>query len=109
VEEPIQAVLVDAFLDSGAGHSLFDGGIAGGIGIDLLSGARKRYETTAGVLIDARLHRVRLSHLQLGNFELEIGFSMGAISRNLLGRDFFNLTQIGFRENQLTFLVSPTP
>jgi len=31
------------------------------------------------------------------------------ISRNLIGRDFFNLVQVGFREKYLTFYLTPTP
>jgi hypothetical protein len=38
-----------------------------------------------------------------------VGFSSGEIHRNLLGRDFFNLAQIGFRERHLTFFITPSP
>jgi hypothetical protein len=62
-----------------------------------------------GAGVEARLHWVRLSHPELGDFDLEIGFTESPISRNLLGRDFFNLIQIGFRERYLTFYATPTP
>jgi len=43
------------------------------------------------------------------SYALEIGFSENPIRRNLLGRGFFNLIQIGFRERYLTFYMTPTP
>jgi hypothetical protein len=102
-------VEVDAFLDSGAQRSLFGGWIATAIGLNLLEGAVKRYSPIAGPAIQARLHTVRLVHDDLGAFELEIGFSLEPISRNLLGRDFFDLIQVGFRERQLTLYINPVP
>ena len=54
--------------------------------------------------MEACLHAVRLSHPELGCFDLEIGFSPFPLRRNLLGRDFFNLVQIGFRERQQALL-----
>lgn len=62
-----------------------------------------------GQRLEARSHRVQLRHESLGDFELEIGFSTGHISRNVLGRDFLNLVQVGFRENQLAFYMTPKP
>ena len=107
--DPAMAVQVDAYLDSGAERSLFQGWIARDLGLDLLSGRARSYSTTARTLLEARLHRVRLSQQDLGEFELEIGFATGEITRNLLGRDFFDLIQIGFRERHLTFYMTPTP
>lgn len=104
-----EAIDVDAYLDSGALYSLFDGAILAAIGLNILDGPLRLYYPVAGQPIEARVLPVRLVHEQLGNFELEIGFSMGVISRNLLGRDFFNRVQIGFRERQLRFLINPTP
>jgi hypothetical protein len=103
-----QSVVVDAFLDSGAEASLFQGFIAQVIGLNLFNGTQRRYASTSGIAIEARKHPVRLSHPGLGSFDLSIGFSTGEISRNLLGRDFFNLIQIGFRENQQTFFILST-
>ncbi len=100
-----QSIVVDAFLDSGAEASLFQGWIAQTIGIDLFTGTRRTYASTSGNAIEARMHPLRLSHADLGRFDLTIGLSTSEISRNLLGRDFFNLIQIGFRENQQTFFV----
>ena len=41
--------------------------------------------------------------------DLDIGFSTVPLRRNLLGRDFFNLVQIGFRERQQVFYVRGEP
>jgi len=40
---------------------------------------------------------------------LEVGFSSVTIKHNLLGRDFFSLLQIGFRERRQTIYVSLEP
>ena len=106
---PDQAVDVNAYLDSGAQRSLFQGWILKSIGLDLLDGPPKLYKSVLGFTIEGRLHLVRLSLPDLGDFAIEIGFSTGEISRNLLGRDFFDLVQIGFRERYLSFYVTPTP
>ncbi len=106
--EPL-AVTVDAYLDSGARYSLFDGSILEVIGLRLLEGVRRDYFPVSGGPIEGRLHRVRLIHQSLGTFDLEIGFSTGPINRNVLGRDFFDVIQLGFREHRLTFYVEPTP
>jgi hypothetical protein len=104
-----QGMDADGYLDSGCQASLFDGSIARIIGLDLLAGERKFYGTLTGPQIEARLHTIRLSHPDLGDFDLRIGFSLTQIPRNLLGRDFFNLTQVGFRERRLTFYMNRTP
>lgn len=107
--DPEQAVDIDAYLDSGAERSLFTRSIARVVGLDLLSGTPKKYSSTAGSSVEARLHQVKLSHPNLGSYNLEIGFSVGEIQRNLLGRDFFNEVQIGFRERHFSYYVTPTP
>jgi hypothetical protein len=104
-----QGMDTDGYLDSGCQASLFSGSIARIIGLDLLDGERKVYYTLAGTEFEARIHNVRLSHPDLGDFNLRIGFSLTEIPRNLLGRDFFNLTQVGFRERRLTFYMNRTP
>ena len=43
-------------------------------------------------------------HDSLGVNELMIAFSETRLTRNLLGRDFFNLFQIGFRERRSKIL-----
>ena len=106
---PVLVVDVEAALDSGAERSLVDGRLAAALGLDVLGGRRITFETMGGGLLPAALHEVQLTHPQLGNFELEIAFSSGEIRRNLLGRDFFDLVQIGFREHFLTFFVTPVP
>ncbi len=108
IENPLLMVDVDVALDSGAQRSLFDGRIGAALGLDLLRGPRLTFETMAGNLFPATLHTIQLTHNQLGTFKLETAFSTGEIRRNLLGRDFFDLVQIGFREHYLTFYVTPT-
>ncbi len=97
------------YLDSGAERSLFSGWIGAALGIDILDGPRISYKTVAGTEMIGTLHQVRLQHPDLGSFDLEVGFSSSDISRDILGRDFFNLIQIGFRENQLAFFINPKP
>ena len=99
----------DAFIDSGAENSLFNGAFAHSLGIDLLDGRPKVYVGIGGNQIDARIHGVKISNPDIGEFALDVGFSTSQISRNLLGRDFFNLVQIGFRERQLSFMITPEP
>ena len=99
----------EACLDSGASRSLFDGQLAFALGLDLLARHTMPFLGTAGTRLNAVMHRVRLRHDLMGEFELEVGFSTAPITRNLLGRDFFNLVQVGFRESQLTFYISTTP
>lgn len=100
---------VDAHLDSGASSSLFDGFVIASLGIALINDKLKYYNSTSGNSIEAYVHPVRLTVPNVGDFDLEIGFSNGRIRRNLLGRDFFNLAQIGFRERQLEYYLTPTP
>lgn len=104
--EPVD---VDGHVDSGAERSLFDGWIGASLGLDILAGPRFAFETTMGSVLTATMHLVQLSHPELGTFELEAGFSSSRIRRNLLGRDFFNLAQIGFRERYSVLYVSPHP
>jgi len=104
-----QTLETDAYLDSGAERSLFDGQIGRAIGLNLLDGRMVSFQSTAGRVVEGRLHQVGLAHPDLGGFQLEIGISMERIARNLLGRDFFNLIQIGFRERYLAVYVTPSP
>ena len=103
------ALDVDAYLDSGAERSLFDGRLAPALGIDLLTGREERYGPVSGPALLARLHAVRISHDILGAFELEVGFSTADINRSLLGRDFFRQTQIGFHESLTTLYFTGRP
>ena len=106
---PQNTIDVDAYLDSGTGISLFNGFIISSLGGELLNDSRRPYRSTTGVEIFGYLHRVRLAVPEVGNFELEVGFSDREIQRNLLGRDFFNLVQIGFRERRLQYYLNTTP
>ena len=99
LKSPDAAVHIRCTLDSGASRSIVRGEVALALGLDLLSGPAQTYATLAGTRLEARLHRVRLTHPELGGHELEIGFATAPVARNLLGRDFFDLFQIGFREH----------
>lgn len=103
------AIDVDAYLDSGAELSLFSGFIITSLGVGLFNDKRKTYSSTVGETVTGFLHLVRLSLPDVGNFDLEVGFSNQPIRRNLLGRDFFNHFQIGFRERQLQYYLNATP
>jgi len=109
VTEPELSIDINAHLDSGATRSLFSGRIGVALGIDILTGPRVVFQATTGGILTARFHPVRLAHPDLGSFDLEVGFSTTNIRRNLLGRDFFDLAQIGFRERHLTFYVTSAP
>lgn len=104
-----RSVEVAAYLDSGSERSLFDGTLARALGIDLLRGQRFTCFSAGGASIDAFLHPVAIQHPELGQFALDVGFSSVTLARNLLGRDFFNLVQVGFREHHLVFYVTPEP
>jgi len=97
---------IQCHLDSGTEISLFDGQIAKGIGLELDRGEVQVYSSSTGAELRARLHRVRLGNKELGEHEMTIGFSERRIVRNLLGRDFFSLFQIGFREKHTTLLLA---
>ena len=100
---------IDAYLNSGASTSLFNGSFLSALGIPLINDRRKLFASTAGNSVEAYIHRVRLTLPELGAFDLDIGFSNTQIIRNLLGRDFFNLVQIGFRERQSEYYLDPRP
>jgi hypothetical protein len=107
--DPGQAVDLDAHLDSGTDRSLFNGVWAPVLGIDLLAGPGMTFLPTAGGVLPARLHPVRIAHALLGSFDMEVAFSTVPIGRNLLGRDFFSLIQVGFRESRLALYVTALP
>jgi hypothetical protein len=104
-----EGIDVDAYLDSGAERSLFNGFLLAALGVELINDKRKYYGSTVGDSIEAYLHDVRLNLPGVASFDLEIGFSNGQLRRNLLGRDFFALAQIGFRERHLEYYLTPTP
>lgn len=109
VTDPGLRVDIEAALDSGAERSLLDGQIGFALGLDVLNGPSLAFETMGGGILRATLHTVELSNSELGEFKMEIAFSTVEIRRNVLGRDFFDRIQIGFREHHLTFFVTPSP
>lgn len=86
-QQPNLSIDTQVYLDSGAERSLFSGWVGVTLGIDVLSGPRLNYETTAGSQL-ATVHPIRISHGELGDFELEAGFSSVDIRRNLLDATF---------------------
>lgn len=100
---------IDVWIDSGCGRSLLDGEYCALMGMELFAGRPFQYVSTSGQSVDARLHRVRLSHPDLGIFELEVGFSTSRVQRNLLGRDWFHYVQIGFQERLAEIYVNSSP
>lgn len=107
--DPEQAVDVDAYLDSGAERSLFNGQFAVLLGIELLAGKEISFQSVGGHPVCAKLHPVHIAHDLLGTFAIDVAFSIKPIGRNLLGRDFFSLMQIGFREGHLQLYVTALP
>jgi hypothetical protein len=108
-DNPEIGIDTEAYLDSGAEASLFNGGLLAALEMELLNGSPKPYSTTFGDSVTAYLHKVQLTLPAVGEFDLEIGFSNGEIRGNLLGRDFFNLVQVGFRERQMEYFLTSTP
>lgn len=111
-ENPALSLDVDGYLDSGATASLFPGWMAQALGFELLAGPLRRYVSAGGPEFEARVHRVQIAEINETDappFQLAVGFGTGNVHRNILGRDFFNQVQIGFRERQLLFLLTPSP
>lgn len=105
INQPGDMIARHAYLDSGAEYSVFATELGLALGLDLRSGARRVYATSTRHRLDAAVRRVLLL---LGRFELDLGFSE-EVSRNLLGRDVFNLVQVGFRERYLSYYITPRP
>jgi hypothetical protein len=109
-DDPEASMFMNAYLDSGAELSVFDGGlIVPFLNLDLMAGPEVNLRAATGVALSARIHRVNLSHPQLGRFTLDAAISTVPIRHNLLGRDFFQHLQIGFREFHHTFLIANAP
>jgi hypothetical protein len=107
--DPTQRVDVDAYVDTGASRSVFFGWIPDAIGLVLLDGRPITYANNMGHEQEGRTLSVRVGHPDLGEFPLDIGFAMWEAPRSLLGRDFLNLVQVGFRERFQAFYIEPSP
>jgi hypothetical protein len=103
---PAKSIQIPAELDSGAEYSLFEGKLAIAIGLDLFEGKPFAFELNNGISLDARVLPVVISHAELGRFELHARFSTGPIRRSILGRDFFDLLQVGFDEHHSEVYLS---
>jgi hypothetical protein len=101
-----KGIEISAELDSGAEYSLFEGRLAVILGFDLFGGKPFAFELANGVLIEARILPVTISHGELGRFSLRARFSTGPLRRNILGRDFFDLVRIGFDEHHSEVYLS---
>jgi hypothetical protein len=107
--DPSLRVNVDAYLDTGASRSVFFGWIPEAIGLNILDGQPLSYVNNMGQSEDGRILSVIINHPDLGEFPIDIGFAMWNPSRSLLGRDFLNLIQVGFRESQFEFHIEASP
>jgi len=96
-----------AHLDTGAQRTLFDGEIAETLGINIFSGKKILFRLTSGGSFGAREHDVVLSHPSIGRLSMTACFSEQPIRRMLLGRDFLELLQVGFRQYERMFFESP--
>ena len=107
LRSPVTQQSIDALahIDTGASASLFDGGLATAIGIDLLAGRRSGVSFVSGGGLSCCLHEVSVQHEVLGNFEIPLAFSTSEIRRNVLGRDFLAYVQLGFNERDLEFYI----
>jgi hypothetical protein len=90
---------INAELDSGAEYSLFQGQWALAIGLDLFGGTPFALGLANGSSLDSRILPVVITHGELGRFNFHARFSTGPLRRNILGRDFFDLLQVGFDEH----------
>ncbi len=104
----------DAFVDTGTEKSVFGSYCAVAIGLSGSDGSPYSWSTSAGGSFSGRLHPVRLLLHDIGEFDLELGFKEEGgirddLRRNLLGRDFLDQIQIGFREHHQVFFIPPTP
>jgi len=103
---PAKSIQIPAELDSGAEYSLFEGLLALTIGLDLFEGKPFAFQLNNGVSLDARTLPVVISHGDLGRFDFNARFSTGPLRRNILGRDFFDLLQVGFDEHHSEVYLS---
>jgi hypothetical protein len=92
-----RAVEIPVELDSGAEYSLFQGPLAIALGFTLFDGRPFEFGLANRMSLDSRILPVVIKHGELGSFNLEARFSTGPLRRNILGRDFFDLLQVGFR------------
>lgn len=95
-----------AFLDSGAEYSLFTGKFAPALGLDLIAGRPRAYRTINNTVINGYVHPVSVYVPEVGEFPIQLGFSLHQITTNILGRDFFDLVKIGFDEHEQVFHLS---
>jgi len=95
-------------LDTGSQYSLFSGGHAQDIGIDLLEGKEIALSSLGGA-VKGYLHQVVLE-ISGCKFSAEVVFSLNPVRRELLGRHtLFEQTTWGLRESRREMYFSPRP
>lgn len=97
-----------ALVDSGARGTLFQGQLARIIGVQLLKGDPQTFHGLGGGNVNARMHKISV---EINGFtiEVEAGFSMDPIERNLLGASFLEHVQFGVREKHERFFIATSP
>ena len=117
VSAPVVAVRISAghgaldtlaLLDSGAEFSLFDGVHADALGLRLQDGQPMSFWGLAGGQVLAYIHDVKLE-IENYRFHCPVAFSESHLGRNVIGRNFFDLVQVGFREHQGEIYLDPSP
>ena len=100
-QESVETV---AHIDSGATTSLFDGELASAIGIGFWPGAVLPSRLSMAECLRRACTNV-VQHEHLGELQIPLAFSTGAVRRNVLGRDFLAYVQVGINERDLEFYV----
>lgn len=94
-------LIYNAFVDSGAGYSVFQSDVAEDLNLELEGGTKQYVTVGDGLLIIIYIHRL---DVQIGAeaFEAEIGFSRQlGIGFNIIGRrNVFDRFKICFNEEQ---------
>jgi hypothetical protein len=101
-----QVVSIDAKLDTGSSHCIFQRFVGERLGLNIESGYLTRILTTTGAFI-AYGHNITLSALDF-NFDSLVYFAKDDdFTRDVLGRHgFLNKVQIGIRDYQGEFYMS---
>lgn len=85
-------------IDTGSVRTLFNGELAAAIGLRLEDGTPQALYPINGGVLRTKLLKAHILFNGL-EFDLDICFSEARVNRNLLGRDFLEKIQVGFREH----------
>lgn len=97
-----------ALVDSGAQGTLFQGQLASIIGVQLLEGGPEIFSGLGGGSVNARMHKISVE-INGYTIDVEAGFSMDPIARNLLGATFLEHVQFGVRKKHEKFFIATSP